>query len=81
MPWSGHKLGGRPYFVNRGEPVEQEVNDLLREGYEHVLQMDFPGNDPDAEVSGAWPFGTGMFHVLGRARRGEAEDFLWFFEL
>lgn len=30
------------------------------------LQLDFPGNEGDADVSGPWAIGTGMIHVLAR---------------
>lgn len=66
VPYSGHKIGGRPYFVH-GEPeLEDEVNALLGDGFWQCIQLDFPGGDGDAAVSGPWPFGTGVVHVLCR---------------
>ena len=74
VPYSGHKIGGRPYFVH-GEPsLEDEVGSLLAAGYCHCLQLDFPGGEGDAEVSGAWPFGTGLLHVLCNV---SGEGFSW----
>lgn len=66
VPFSNHKMGGRPYFV-QGEPVlEDEVNRLMASGFVHLAQIDFPGNEGDADVSGSWPVGTALFHVLTR---------------
>ncbi len=79
-PWSGHKFGGRPYIVNRGEEIEAEVDSCLNRGFAQIVQMDFPGNAGDAAVRGAWPFVTGMFHVLA-AGDGAGLEFRWFFEL
>jgi hypothetical protein len=43
VPFSGHKMGGLPYFVH-GEPsLEGPVHELLRSGYVHLVQIDFPG--------------------------------------
>jgi hypothetical protein len=65
-PSSEHKLGGTPYLVCRGGALESQVSDLLSIGFRQLLQIDFPGAD-DALVSGDWPCGTGMFHVLIRS--------------
>lgn len=71
-PVSGHKLGGAPSFVHGDVRLEGAVADLLRQGFAHAIQIDFPA-DSGADVSGPWPFGTGLFHVLLRAERGVLE--------
>lgn len=73
-----HKLGGSPSLMH-GEPaLEREVNALLSSGVRQVLQMDFPGNGNDALVSGNWPFGDGLFHLLGTT--GLDPKWFWFWE-
>ena len=64
-PRSTHKLGGKPYLVQRGGSLEEEVRALESAGYRQALQIDFPGQQ-DALLSDPWPFGTGIFHVLIR---------------
>lgn len=71
-PYSGHKLGGRPYFVHGDLRLEESVAALRSQGFLHAVQMDFPA-DPDAKVAGPWPFGNGMFHVLVREVGTEVE--------
>ena len=66
--------------MNRGENLETEVDSCLNRGFVQVVQMDFPGSAGDAAVSRAWPFVTGMFHVLA-ACEGDGLVFRWFFEL
>jgi hypothetical protein len=65
VPNSANKLGGDPYLVERAGRLDEEVRQLLASGYRQSLQIDFPSAQ-DAAVSGDWPFGTGMFHVLTR---------------
>lgn len=67
----GHKIGGRPALFKDWH-LEEPVNDLLRCGYVQVLQLDFPSADDDV-VSGDWPFGDGMFHLLGREPFGDSD--------
>lgn len=71
-PVSGHKLGGAPYFVHGDMRLEAAISDLLRRGFAHAIQIDFPA-DPGANVSGPWPFGNGLFHVLLRVERDTLE--------
>jgi hypothetical protein len=80
VPYSGHKMGGLPYFVE-GEPsLEDPVQGLLRAGFVHLVQIDFPGNEGDADVSGPWPIGTGIIHLLARWN-AEQFEWAWFWEL
>ena len=77
---SFHKLGGRPYFVQRHDTLERAVDRALAHGYDHVLQIDFPALPGDvAQVAGDWPFGDGLFHLLGRPPLNRG-DWLWFWQ-
>lgn len=66
-----HKIGGRPAIFKEWD-LEERAGELLSNGYMQVLQLDFPG-DGDDVVGGDWPFGDGMFHLLGREPFGEAD--------
>lgn len=80
VPYSGHKLGGLPYFVHGDRSLEKSVRDIMANGFEQILQIDaqnVEGDTPDVE--GEWPVGGGLFHVL--ARRGQdRSEFLCFWE-
>jgi hypothetical protein len=78
VPASWHKLGGAPYVIDAGPEMAKAVQTAFSDSYFHYLQLDFPG-DRDAQVSGDWPFGDGMFHVLAR-RPFLADDWLFFWE-
>jgi hypothetical protein len=60
LPEAGHKIGGAPYCTNEKEFTAGM--ELLRRGYLHVLQLDFPG--PGENISGSWPFGEGIFNLF-----------------
>lgn len=62
-PFSGHKLGGKPYLVKTGGQLEASLQSLIDAGFRQALQIDFPGSE-DGPVEGSWPFGTGLFHVM-----------------
>jgi hypothetical protein len=76
QPFSGHKIGGRPYCIQ--EPELEGAAALMRRGFVHVLQIDFPGPE-DGDVSGDWPFGDGLFNVLARPPFGP-KDIRWAFQ-
>lgn len=71
-PYSSHKLRGVPFLVEQGEDLDMAVRGLLGKGFYQCLQIDFPGHE-DGDVSGTWPFGTGLFHVLIRRQRRDIE--------
>lgn len=59
VPWSSHKIGGRPYCIQ--EPELPGAAALFAGGWVHVLQLDFPVR---TSVKGNWPFGDGLFNVF-----------------
>lgn len=75
--FSGHKLGGAPYFIHGRASLVRDVRAALSEGYQQTLQLDSPGGD-DASVSGDWTVGMGMFHLL--AKVDGAKDWFCFWE-
>jgi hypothetical protein len=79
VPASWHKLGGVPYIVNVEPAIAKAIERAFADGYCHYLQLDFPGGQGDALVSGDWPFGDGMFHAFTRAPFMESE-WLFFWE-
>ena len=81
QPYSDHKIGGRPYFL-QGEPeLEDAVAALLADGFGHAIQLGFPGS-PGVDVRGTWPFGDGLFHVLVReVRDGDGLEWRCFCEM
>ena len=70
LPSSANKFGGRPYLVRRGGELEAKVSSLESAGFSQCLQIDFPGSE-DALVTGDWPVGTGIFHLLLRTQHGQ----------
>lgn len=78
---SCHKIGGTPYWVHPKAALFNEVNRMMSSGFLQILQIDFPGNKGDLGiVAGDWPFGDGMFHLLGKPPFG-SRDWGWFWEL
>ncbi len=73
-PYSDHKIGGRPYCCQ--EPELPEAAALMRQGFVHALQVDFPGAE-DGSVSGDWPFGGGLFNLFFRPPFGPT-DVRWY---
>ena len=69
---SSHKIGGRPYFMHGDPMLESAVAALEREGFRQVVQFDLPGAE-DEPIAADWPFGDGVFHVLGRPPFGEGD--------
>ncbi len=73
VPYDGHKIGGLPYF-EEGEPeLEEEVANFLKSGFVHFVQFVFVGEE-DVTVSGDWPLGDAVFHVLCKF---EDDNFDW----
>lgn len=70
-PVGRHKVGGRPAIFRYWE-LEAVAEELLATGFLQVLQFDIPGPEDDIGV-GSWPFGDGMFHLLGREPFGRAD--------
>jgi hypothetical protein len=75
---SSHKIGGRPHFMHGDPSLEDAVAELERSGFRQVVQFDFPGS-ADATVDGDWPFGDGVFHLLGKEPFGR-QDWRSFWE-
>ena len=63
--WTGHKLGGLPFFYHRRPDILETSDRLISEGWVHLLQMTSLGCD-DAPVSGNWPIWNQMFHVFAK---------------
>lgn len=79
VPYSGHKAGGMPYFIHGERELENAVLSLFERGHRQLIQIDFPGNEGDADVSGPWPVGTALLHVLVSHVGGE-RDWVCFWE-
>lgn len=62
-PSSGHKLGGRPYLIKSAPDLVNSLVGIEKKGFRQLLQLDFPGSR-DADISGDWPFGDGMFNLF-----------------
>jgi hypothetical protein len=65
VPYSHSKLRGGPVFYDATEDATALCQELLEQGFQHVLQLSFP-NVEDAVVDGSWPFGEWIFHVFAR---------------
>jgi hypothetical protein len=72
-----HKIGGRPAIFKEWD-LEEPLAELLNADFFQIMQLDVPGPE-DARGFGDWPFGDGMFHLLGRVPFGE-EDWVCFWE-
>lgn len=57
-----HKVGGQPFFEQLEGDFAKTL-DLFQQGYIHLLQLAFPGEE-DAEIDADWPFGPSVFHVF-----------------
>lgn len=76
-----HKLGGLPYLIHPyAEDLGSKVAKLLEVGYNQILQLDFPAGRGNCLVRGTWPFGDGMFHLLGK-KPFDANPWKWFWEI
>lgn len=78
-PLSGHKIGGEPYLVARKDILTEQTAKLITEGYSVVAQFGFP-SPFDARVSGNWPFGDGVFWLMGRQSLSHT-DWCWYWEM
>lgn len=74
--YEDHKVGGQPFF-NHLERDSGAALDLLRNGYVHLLQIDYPSN-LDTLFDGNWPFGEYTFHVFAKKTDGSFEfRYIW----
>jgi hypothetical protein len=73
-----HKLGGRPHTIHDPPEYIQGTRDATALGMRQFLQFDFPAYGED--VSGSWPWGDGLFHVLFRGSL-EAAEWASFWEI
>jgi hypothetical protein len=78
LPARGSKLGGAAHLLRPTKDLATEMAKAGREGFVHFAQFDFPSAD-DAEVSGDWPFGDGVFCLFGRPPYGP-DDFRWYWD-
>jgi|SRR5690554_5412119 len=73
--WTHHKIGGYPFFNVQNSDTESYINDRIRSGFFHIIQLAFPDSD-DGPVEGAWPFHDSIFHVFGK--QNSAGDYEFF---
>jgi hypothetical protein len=67
--YEDHKVGGLPFFAHL-EGDFGKAFDLLSQGYEHLMQLGFPGAE-DSLLDGTWPFGGYVFHVFAKRSAGD----------
>ncbi len=75
---SGHKIGGRPYLIRNTPELVDGIENARQQGFRQMLQIDFP-EATDADISGPWPFGDGIFNLFGRPPFG-AQDWKWYWD-
>jgi hypothetical protein len=63
--WTGHKLGGLPFFYFATPKIIETADRLMSEGWSHLLQVTSLGHD-DAPVKGPWPVWNTWFHVFAK---------------
>lgn len=78
-PISTHKMDGCPYIL-RNVNLSTKLCELARSGMVQVIQLDFPANPGDGNVSGNWPFGDGLFHLFADPKDSK-RDWAWFWEI
>lgn len=76
-PYESHKIGGQPYLIDLDQA---SLKDVFSRGFVQILQLDIPVNKEDIEVDIDWPFGDGIFHLLGRPPFTQGE-WIWFWEM
>jgi hypothetical protein len=77
-PLPDHKLGGRPFILERRQTLLQSLTKAEELGFAQVLQLDYIVTD-ETLWSGQWPFADGMFHLLARPPY-LATDWAWIWQ-
>ncbi len=63
MIYQESKMGGYPFYYQNKESIRSAANELLSQGFVHLLQVSFP-TSKDFLISGNWPYGPYILHVF-----------------
>jgi hypothetical protein len=71
-PYPFHKQGGIPVFDKEFDSaIGAKALKLMKEGFDHSIQLAFPAGPNDSILNCDWPFGEAIFHVFTRVRKTE----------
>lgn len=76
---SDHKIGGRPYLLHDRMRLFERAKEAEEDGFGVVVQFDIPGYE-DVPVDGRWPFGDGVFSLLGKEPFTGSACWRWYWD-